>query len=137
VTQGTAEVRVFPPVPVDSWPADLARLQVSGTELVDESPPAEPPLGTPVLWLNPDVEMTAGKAMAQVGHGAQLAWWQLPDQARAQWQARGFDLAVRTAAPPRWAALLTSDLPVVRDAGFTEIDPGTCTVFADHPALRY
>ncbi|MEV6938944.1 peptidyl-tRNA hydrolase, partial [Streptomyces sp. NPDC051132] len=24
----------------------------------------------------------------------------------------------------------------VRDAGFTEIAPGSCTVAADHPALR-
>ncbi|MDX3371979.1 peptidyl-tRNA hydrolase, partial [Streptomyces sp. ME02-6987-2C] len=24
----------------------------------------------------------------------------------------------------------------VRDAGFTEIAPGSCTVVADHPALR-
>ena len=90
-----------------------------------------------MLWLNPDVEMTAGKAMAQVGHAAQLAWWQLPGQARAEWRTREFDLAVRSATPSRWAALLTSDLPVVRDAGFTEIDPGTCTAIADHPALRY
>lgn len=29
-----------------------------------------------------------------------------------------------------------SGLPVVRDAGFTEIAPGSCTVVADHPALR-
>jgi len=136
VSQGTAEVRVFPPVPVDGWPEDLARLQVSGTELVDGSPLADPPPGTPVLWLNPDVEMTAGKAMAQVGHAAQLAWWQLSGQARADWRAREFDLAVRTATPSRWAALLTGDLPVVRDAGFTEISPGTCTAIADHPALR-
>src|ERR1700729_4533196 len=32
VRQGTAEVRVFPPVPVDDWPADLAKLQVAGTD---------------------------------------------------------------------------------------------------------
>src|SRR6202042_1636920 len=31
VGRGTAEVRLSPPVPVDDWPAELARLQVSGT----------------------------------------------------------------------------------------------------------
>jgi hypothetical protein len=60
----TAELRVFPPVPVDEWPADLARLQVSGTDFDDPAPPGTPAAGTPVLWLNPDLPMTAGKAMA-------------------------------------------------------------------------
>ena len=32
---GSAEIRVYPPVPVDDWPADLARLQVSGTDFDD------------------------------------------------------------------------------------------------------
>jgi len=42
---------------------------------------------------------------------------------------------VRTAAPGRWAELTASGLPVVRDAGFTEIAPGSVTVVAEHPAL--
>src|SRR5438105_2257956 len=32
VERRTAEVRVYPPVLVDEWPADLAKLQVSGTD---------------------------------------------------------------------------------------------------------
>jgi peptidyl-tRNA hydrolase len=99
-------------------------------------PPDDPDPAAPVLWLNPGLEMTAGKAMAQVGHAAQLAWWQLPDEARAKWQADGFNLAVRTAPAARWAGLLAAGLPVVRDAGFTEIEPGSCTAVADHPALH-
>lgn len=65
VEHRTAEVRVHPPVPLDDWPRDLARLQVGGTELSDtaEPPPAEPP----VLWANPGLAMSAGKAMAQAG----------------------------------------------------------------------
>ncbi|MGP3977824.1 peptidyl-tRNA hydrolase [Streptomyces sp. 8N114] len=133
----TAEVRVFPPVPLDGWPKELARLQVSGTELDDPEPPAAPAAGTPVLWLNPEVEMSAGKAMAQAGHGAQLAWWQLDTAGRTAWHRAGFPLAVRPARDgAHWAELTGSDLPVVRDAGFTEIAPGSCTVVAEHPALR-
>ncbi|MEU2877209.1 peptidyl-tRNA hydrolase [Streptomyces sp. NPDC007070] len=124
VTGQTAEVRVFPPVPLDGWPKDLAKLQVSGTDLDDPEPPAEPGPGVPVLWLNPGLEMTAGKSMAQAGHGAQLAWWELTQPQRAAWRAAGYPLAVRTAAPGRWEELTTSGLPVVRDAGFTEIAPG-------------
>ena len=69
-----AEVRVFPPTPMDDVPAEFANLQVSGTDFADsgEVPPPEP--GVPVLWINPDLEMSSGKAMAQCGHAAQLAW---------------------------------------------------------------
>jgi peptidyl-tRNA hydrolase len=130
-----AWVRVFPPVPVDGWPRDLARLQVSGTELDDPEPPGAPEPGLPVLWLNPGLEMSAGKAMAQVGHAAQLAWWRLPAAGRERWARDGFRLAVRPAAPDRWEELTGGGLPVVRDAGFTEIPAGTCTVAADLPAL--
>ncbi|MDH6453577.1 MULTISPECIES: aminoacyl-tRNA hydrolase [unclassified Streptomyces] len=136
VTGKSAEVRVFPPVPLDGWPKDLARLQVSGTDLEDPEPPAEADTTVPVLWLNPDLDMSAGKAMAQTGHGAQLAWWELSDEERAVWRDAGFPLAVRTADPGRWPELTTAGLPLVRDAGFTEIAPGSCTVVADHPALR-
>ncbi|GAB2588371.1 peptidyl-tRNA hydrolase [Streptomyces capparidis] len=130
-----ARVRVFPPVPLDDWPRDLARLQVSGTELTDPQPPPLPPAGAPVLWLSPDVAMTAGKAMAQAGHAAQLGWWRLPEAARRAWAADGFPLAVRVAAADRWAALAGSGLPVVRDAGYTEVAPGSLTAVADVAAL--
>ncbi|MHC3469612.1 aminoacyl-tRNA hydrolase [Streptomyces sp. 7R007] len=136
VTGKSAEVRVFPPVPLDGWPKDLARLQVSGTDLDDPEPPAPAEPGTPVLWLNPGLGMSAGKAMAQAGHGAQLAWWELSEEERAAWREAGFPLAVRTADPGRWGELTAGGLPLVRDAGFTEIAPGSCTVVAEHPALR-
>ncbi|MEI5521122.1 peptidyl-tRNA hydrolase [Streptomyces brasiliscabiei] len=132
----SAEVRVFPPVPLDGWPKDLARLQVSGTDLDDPEPPADADPAAPVLWLNPEVAMSAGKAMAQAGHGAQLAWWDLDATARAAWRDAGFPLAVRTAAPAHWRTLTTAGLPVVRDAGFTEIAAGSVTVIADHRPLR-
>ncbi|HEV7626140.1 MAG TPA: peptidyl-tRNA hydrolase [Streptomyces sp.] len=137
VTGGGAAVRVFPPVPVDDWPRDLARLQVSGTELTDPEPPTPPVDGLPVLWIGPDLEMSAGKAMAQAAHGAQLAWRRLPAAERKDWREADFALAVRTApGTAEWSRLVHSGLPVVRDAGFTEIAPGSCTVVADHPGLR-
>ncbi|MDJ1133587.1 peptidyl-tRNA hydrolase [Streptomyces iconiensis] len=133
----TAEVRVFPPVPLDGWPRELSRLQVSGTDLEDPEPPPPPEAGEPVLWLSPVLEMTAGKAMAQAAHAAQLAWWDLSEPARVSWRDAAFPLAVRVARDARhWESLTTSGLPVVRDAGFTEIAPGSCTVVAEHPALR-
>ncbi|MCX5371610.1 peptidyl-tRNA hydrolase [Streptomyces sp. NBC_00015] len=136
VTGKAAEVRVFPPVPLDGWPKDLAKLQVSGTDLEDPEPPVDIDPTAPVIWQNPEVGMSAGKAMAQAGHGAQLAWWELSGAERTAWREAGFPLAVRTADPRRWRELTESGLPLVRDAGFTEIAPGSCTVVADHPALR-
>jgi hypothetical protein len=131
----TARLRVYPPVPVDAWPPDLARLQVGGTDLADPRPPPGPPPGTPVIWLAPELSMTAGKAMAQVGHAAQLGWWSTPPAERAAWAGADFALAVRTAEPPHWAALLAAGAPAVRDAGFTEIAPGSCTAVAELPWL--
>lgn len=127
----TAQVRAFPPVPLDGWPKDLARLQVSGTDLDDPEPPTRPADGTPVLWFNPSVPMTAGKAMAQAGHGAQLGWWELSARRAAEWRRDGFPLAVREATRAQWARLSAAGLPTVRDAGFTEIAPGSVTVIAE------
>jgi peptidyl-tRNA hydrolase len=131
-----AEVRVFPPAAVDAVPPDLFKLQVSGTDFEDSAdlPPLEP--GLPVLWLNPGLEMSSGKAMAQCGHAAQLVWWDLSDEARKDWQVADFALAVRTATSAQWTRLLETGLPVVQDAGFTEVEPGSRTVIADHPQLR-
>ncbi|WP_344864602.1 aminoacyl-tRNA hydrolase [Planomonospora alba] len=136
VAHGTAEVRVHPPVPLDDWPRDLSRLQVSGTDLADSAEPGPPGEGGAVLWINPHLRMSAGKAMAQAGHAAQFAWWGADGGVREEWRERGFALAVRTADPASWDALAAGDLPVVRDAGFTEIEPGSCTVVADAPWLR-
>jgi peptidyl-tRNA hydrolase len=136
VTRRSASVRVFPPVPVDDWPPALARLQVSGTDFDDPEPPGELGPATPVLWLNPGLPMTTGKAMAQAGHAAQLAWWALPSPARTAWLEDDFALAVRAASLDQWPELLASGLPVVTDGGFTEVAPGSATVVADHPALR-
>ena len=136
VEQRSAQVRVYPPFPLDAWPRDLARLQVSGTELADPTTPGEPS-GVPVVLLSPHVKMSAGKAMAQAGHAAQLGLWTLGPAAVAAWQARDFALAVRTASPAQWADTVASGAPVVHDAGFTEVEPGsmTATIQLDGAAL--
>ncbi len=72
--------------------------------------------------------MSAGKEMAQVGHGAQLAWWEMSEEERAAWRTAGFPLSVRAAGRAQWEELTRSGLPVVRDAGFTEIAPGMTVV---------
>ncbi|MFF0742165.1 peptidyl-tRNA hydrolase [Streptomyces sp. NPDC004111] len=133
VTGKETEVRVFPPIPLDGWPKELAKLQVSGTELDDPEEPGEPDPAAPVLWVNPDLGMSAGKTMAQAGHGAQLAWWDLSDGEREAWRATGFPLSVRTAPAAKWREVAADPaLPVVRDAGFTEIAPGKTVAVEGH-----
>ena len=127
VTQRSAELRVYPPIPVDSWPPELARLQVGGTELADPEPAPVADRGTPLVLLSPHVDMTAGKAMAQAAHAAQLGWRSLPPGSRAAWQAAGFPLAVRDATPAKWAEAIAAGAPVVHDAGFTEVEPNSQT----------
>ncbi|TDC85241.1 peptidyl-tRNA hydrolase, partial [Nonomuraea deserti] len=88
------------------------------------------------LWENPKLEMSAGKAMAQAGHAAQLAWWACDADERAAWRERGMAVSVRRApALGDFDAKVAAGLPVVRDAGFTEIEPGSCTFVADAPWL--
>lgn len=88
-----------------------------------------------MLWINPGLPMIVGKAMAQGGHAAQLAWWASDAAARARWRAAGFPLVVRTATPSRWTRLVRSGVPVVADGGFTEVESGSLTAAAQAPWL--
>ena len=127
VEHRTAQVRVHPPVPIDAWPPELARLQVGGTNLEDPQPPGLPAADVPVVLLSPHAEMSTGKAMAQAAHAAQLGRRSLSAATRAGWQAAGFPVAVRDASPAQWRAAIDAGAPVVHDGGFTEVEPGTAT----------
>jgi hypothetical protein len=120
----TAEVRALLPGPVDAVPKVVARLQIGGTDLPDDDP-GPPPPGVPVIWLNGALGMTVGKAAAQVGHASML-------DAAARGLVTVPPYAVRTASRDRWAELCRSvergEAVAVRDAGFTEVAPGTITV---------
>jgi peptidyl-tRNA hydrolase len=134
VAHRTAQLRVYPPVPVDAWPPELSRLQVGGTELEDPEPPTPADPSIPLILLAPGLEMSAGKAMAQAGHAAQLGWWSATPARRTQWQESGFALAVRDASTVEWQAALAAGAPVVQDAGFTEVAPGSRTALALLPS---
>lgn len=141
-----AEVRALLPQLVMETPRTVTRLQVGGTDVPPDDP-EPPPAGFPVLWLSPEVAMTVGKAAAQVGHATMLLASLLAAGGRVAeldcWAAHGCCCAVRTASPKQWAALAAGERPdrawrerqvlAVRDAGFTEIPPGTITVAAQCP----
>ena len=91
--------------------------------------------------------MTLGKTMAQTGHAGMIAAALLAGTdpiALRRWMAGGlrtqarvldrpvFDRMLQVLADPA-AAWQEHGLLAVRDAGFTEIDPGTVTVIAKRP----
>jgi hypothetical protein len=121
-----AQVRALVPGPVDEVPRIVARLQIGGTDLEPDEP-GEPPPGAVPIGLNPDVEMSVGKAAAQVGHASMLL-------AAVRGLVEVPRFAVREVPAGRWAQLCAAvdrgDAVAVRDAGFTEVAPGTITCIA-------
>jgi peptidyl-tRNA hydrolase len=125
-------VAVHVPGPVDQVHPEIARLQVGGLTLEDTEMPDSS--AAPVrLVLNPRVEMTTGKAAAQVGHGAQLVLESLTPDASAAWLDAGAPVEVVTSLATDWDRLVETAPVVVADGGFTEVAPGTITVVALHP----
>lgn len=126
---GPAEVLVFPPGPVEPLPKELKKLQVGGTEFPDEGGSSVTAAEAVVtIELSPLVTLTTGKAAAQCGHGAQMAYEQMPATVRERWRASDFSLRVVTPTKAEWACNGRS-VSVV-DAGFTEVDGPTETVRA-------
>ncbi|MFE0749985.1 aminoacyl-tRNA hydrolase [Gordonia sp. NPDC058843] len=133
-TEGDASARAFVPGRVGDLDRRVAKLQIGGTD-VEGGLSSEPPDRGVVLWTSPDLEMTVGKLAAQVGHASMLAAKLLAPAEAIRWRFDDCPLAVRQATPERWRDLLAADAAgravAVRDAGFTEIAPGSVTVIAE------
>jgi peptidyl-tRNA hydrolase len=121
-----AQVRALLPGPVDEVPKVVSRLQIGGTDLEPDEP-GPVPAGAPVIWVNAALELTVGKAAAQVGHASMLF-------AAERGLTEVPPFAVRSADGGRWSALCAEvargAAVAVRDAGFTEVAPGTITCIA-------
>ncbi|SDL33166.1 Peptidyl-tRNA hydrolase [Lentzea albidocapillata subsp. violacea] len=130
VTVGGASVRSLLPVLVSETPREVAKLQISGSDLpADEPGPV--PEGARLLYVNPRVEMSAGKLAAQVGHASMLLAPHLSAVELKAWADLDYRCAVRTPSVAEWDSLIhRGDVVAVRDAGFTEVEPGTTTVLA-------
>lgn len=103
-------------------------------------------VSTPLDGQTPRPVMTLGKTMAQVGHASMIAAALLAGEVATRtdltaWIDQGCRADVRRADPGQWADLGATvsephrawqqdRLLAVRDAGFTEIAPGTVTVIA-------
>jgi hypothetical protein len=117
-----AQARAFVPSLVTDVAPAIRKLQIEGTDLpLDEPQPAETPA---VIYV--DSALTLGKAAAQVGHASMLLAGWLPLADARSWAETGYAVQVRTVDN-------LQDHPgdiEVRDAGFTEVAPGTVTATA-------
>lgn len=123
---GSAEILGFNVIESSDTPDLIRSMQVSGLELDDLGEPRELIEGSPIIWLNPHVTMTTGKAMAQAGHGATLAWECASEAARSEWLLSGLRMRVRTARIQLWPSV-SEQGPLVTDGGYTEVTPGSVT----------
>jgi peptidyl-tRNA hydrolase len=147
---GTAEVAVLPIGNVGDLPSRIRRLPVSGLELqgateANDAQPSGPGidiangdlLEPPTIWITPEHAMSTGKAMAQVGHATIGLWSQLDERHQHAWISAGVPVEVRRASVGHWAELRADEdsTVTVKDAGLTEIAPGTVTVVGTWPHL--
>ena len=130
-----ALVAALPPLRKSARDRFLLGLQVY-TPAIADLPDRPTPAWHPVvgLMLNPALVMSAGKALAQLGHGALMAAdrWRAKDPAAEQnWHQRGALCVLLPSSPERWAELRAPvDSSLVIDGGLTELAPGTETVLS-------
>lgn len=149
-----AFARAFLPTAVSAVPEVLNKLQITGADLPSEAEVGPAPAGASYakITLDAGLGMTVGKAAAQAAHAAQVLAAVLPCDVALQWVGQGAPLIVREVNPAdfarcreaidasaatrrtRWLSLSEdSGRPraVIRDAGHTEVAPGSATAIAE------
>lgn len=131
VTHQGAQIRACVPTPVTDIPADIRRLQLTGSVLPD--PPKSPTPEVPHMVriaLTADPMLSLGKAVAAAGHASQLAVNAMTEEQHAEWTNAGYPLTVAHPTLSEWIKQFEHAEVVVTDAGFTEVEPNTVTAIA-------
>jgi peptidyl-tRNA hydrolase len=142
--RGAVVVRALPPRLRSECGSLLRGLQVYNPETSALQPegPRPPPAGPAMGFVkNPAATMSVGKQVAQIAHAVLMcAWSRWAEEERyvgafAAWREAGYPGELWPSE--RWEELLREgDGVVVRDAGLTEVNPGTATVLAVPPGYR-
>jgi peptidyl-tRNA hydrolase len=118
----------------------LERIQAMTSELslppASDSPSDDAGPAALTYLVNPAIEMSSGKTLAQIAHAAVMA---ADDPALSAWVDAGCPARVLMPAPQRFRELCRSDPSAlaarVEDAGLTEVAPGTVPVIAIAPGV--
>lgn len=142
--RGAPVIKALPPRLRSECGSLLKGLQVYNpavTELVAPEAAVEAAEGAMRFVINPAATMSVGKQVAQVAHAVLMcAWslWSSDERYRegfARWRAGGYPGEILPSSS--WERLRREgDGVVVRDAGLTEVDPGTETVLALPPGFE-
>jgi peptidyl-tRNA hydrolase len=150
IERAGTQVRALLPGLVSELDPRISRLQVGGTDVAPDEPPVAGAGDATALrvWLAPTPAMTLGKAMAQAGHAGMIAIALLAEAnpgVLADWRTAGLPAVARRASADEWSELTAraadaggfaeTGTLAVRDAGFTEVEPGTITVIAQAPGI--
>lgn len=118
------------PAPVDAVPVSIKKAQVSGFTVKDAEGPAfdlDTSGSYANVYLNGALSMTAPKAAVAAAHAAQIMAGTLADQDYARWKEAGFPLSVFEISEIIDDFSDSQRIAVVRDAGLTEVLPGSIT----------
>jgi peptidyl-tRNA hydrolase len=112
----------------------LERMQAMTSALEPPPDTIEPDPGRVTYLVNPRLQMSSGKTLAQIAHAAVMA---ADTGALDPWVAAGCPARVAAPAQRDFDALCDSDGLAARvvDGGLTEVAPGTVTVLALPPGV--
>jgi peptidyl-tRNA hydrolase len=124
------EIFIAPPCPVEETPSEIKKLQVSGLDLEKETlPEVEAMPNTLYISVNPNLEMSTGKSLAQVAHAVQVAIFRAQEDRMQAWQEAGMPMQIiswkQFNEMQEWFQI--KDVIEIHDAGFTEIEAGSLT----------
>ena len=124
-------VAALPPRRRSERGALLERMQAMTTELAPPPRAAEPGPGELTYLVNPGVEMSSGKTLAQIAHAAVMA-----ADGNDAWADAGCPARVVLPDPDDFAQVCREAPIKVEDAGLTEVAPGTVTVVVVPRSVR-
>lgn len=143
-TVAGVQCHVLPPMARSQVPPEISRLQMAGTNLPRRSAltlgevlhsPAQPGLAgnitQPPVVIATLPSLSTGKAAVQAAHAVQILAENAPSPVAERWASMQWRTMLLDDTPPAVSTLARMHgSTAIRDAGFTEVAPGTLTAAA-------